>query len=1293
MRKKTCIKNVVSLLIVISIVITNSNLAVYASILKDSQSQTSITLSASTAGLKDTITVTVQNGSKDSSAWVGLYNEADTPGDSSSGGVASIWWSYLSDHSADDPSHSLAIQNGNGDFKLNLAPISGLEQGKSYKLLLFKDGGYTVEASANFTISASEVEPDVSLSSSTVALKDTITVTIKNASKDSEAWLGVYNQEDTPGKVDSMFWKYIYGDTKNDPDHSLGFTSPNGEFQLPLDTISGIKQGETYKVVLFKDGGYTVDASSTFYVSAPQAPVHNLEAAEIKTQASTAPTLPATVRKDNSDGTFSEVNVIWDKIPSYLYSKAGSFTVEGTVNGISEKARADVNVVEGEGPLYSFQVFSDTHIVSNLNYIHDKNLDNALKDINKVDPNSSRLIINGDVVDSGLAANWDAFSTIVNSNKHPKIDMALGNHDTWQENSWIDQNEYDISKQNFIKYSGEPNVYYDYWLNDYHYIFLGSEKSDGNSAYFSDTQLKWFQQTIAQDVKNNKPIFVFIHQPLYDTVAGSKPGQMDKNLDQDKEVRDILAKYPQAILFTGHTHWEFGSKDMFYNKSLCTMFNVPSCGYCWTDANAEDDISEGYYIDVYKDKILIKGRNFTKGEWEQDGQYEVDYSGTDTNSSIKILDNYINQQSTAARLDNITLTADKTAMLLDGADKAKTSLKGTMTDGSAADLKKAEIKYSSDNPEIAAVDDTGTITPLAKGTANITARVTVDGITESATQQLQVEKIKTDATLKSITINGKMLKDFAPDTLGYRVLLAPNTVLAPKLEADPTDSDAAVSIKQASNLQDKAVITVTSADKSVTKTYSISFAVDSKATVDQPVFSLDSSKAYTEKQNLAISCDTSNAIIRYTLDGSDPNEKSSIYTGPIELSDTTTVRAIAIKDGLNNSDITSSKYIINLPSGTELIQNGDFSSGASFWQTYNGADNSPAGVDNGEFKTTVGDVGDYYWSVQLSQGNFKLKGGITYRLTFDARSTINRSIEPLVEIPGGGDGNTFLDKVVPITSDMSTYTCDFTVPADVDNAHLVFCMGNVNGMGAVAAHDVYIDNVSLKNLPAITAEPSFSVDRGTYSSELNVAITSASPGAIIRYTTDGTDPTAASPIYSQPIKVSANTTIKAYAAKAGLADSKISAVTYNFSAAAAPKFSISGGSYDSPQQVEIISDTEGAIIRYTTDGTEPNSRSQIYSGPITVAANTIIKAYASKDGHTDSKVVSEEYTIKSTVKQSTDDTNNPPNSSGESTKAAGTNYKKLVQTGSIIDGNLLIAIGTLLIAIGFFTVFKRKGNR
>ena len=63
---------------------------------------------------------------------------------------------------------------------------------------------------------------------------------------------------------------------------------------------------------------------------------------------------------------------------------------------------------------------------------------------------------------------------------------------------------------------------------------------------------------------------------------------------------------------------------------------------------------------------------------------------------------------------------------------------------------------------------------------------------------------------------------------------------------------------------------------------------------------------FTESTEVTMSAE-SGAEIRYTLDGSTPTAESTLYSAPITLSDTTTVKAIAIKDEVSSS-VTSRTY-------------------------------------------------------------------------------------------------------------------------------------------------------------------------------------------------------------------------------------------------------------------------------------------------------------------------------------------------------------------------------------------------
>ena len=71
-----------------------------------------------------------------------------------------------------------------------------------------------------------------------------------------------------------------------------------------------------------------------------------------------------------------------------------------------------------------------------------------------------------------------------------------------------------------------------------------------------------------------------------------------------------------------------------------------------------------------------------------------------------------------------------------------------------------------------------------------------------------------------------------------------------------------------------------------------------------------SAGTYYEPQTVLLECSTSNATIRYTLDGSNPDGQSTPYSGPITIDATNTLKAFAEKDGMYNSGTLTAQYII-----------------------------------------------------------------------------------------------------------------------------------------------------------------------------------------------------------------------------------------------------------------------------------------------------------------------------------------------------------------------------------------------
>jgi hypothetical protein len=171
------------------------------------------------------------------------------------------------------------------------------------------------------------------------------------------------------------------------------------------------------------------------------------------------------------------------------------------------------------------------------------------------------------------------------------------------------------------------------------------------------------------------------------------------------------------------------------------------------------------------------------------------------------------------------------------------------------------------------------------------------------------------------------------------------------------------------------------------------------------------------------------------------------------------------------------------------------------------------------------------------------------------------------------------------------------------------------------------------------ATPVLSPGAGTYYSDQTVTISCSTVGATIYFTVDGTPPNPSSPVYTAPVPVAGNgttKTIQAYAAKSGMADSKVVSGTYviNYNQVATPQFTPTGGTFSSDQHITVTCSTAGAVIHYTTDGTTPNASSPAYSAPISVAGNgttKTIQAYATKTGMTDSQMVSGTYIINYSV--------------------------------------------------------------
>lgn len=177
-----------------------------------------------------------------------------------------------------------------------------------------------------------------------------------------------------------------------------------------------------------------------------------------------------------------------------------------------------------------------------------------------------------------------------------------------------------------------------------------------------------------------------------------------------------------------------------------------------------------------------------------------------------------------------------------------------------------------------------------------------------------------------------------------------------------------------------------------------------------------------------------------------------------------------------------------------------------------------------------------------------------------------------------------------------------------------------------------------------TYPPVFSPLSGNYAAAQNVTLVSDTAGATIVYTTNGTTPAvdaAGVPtngtLYTGAIAVSTATTLKAIAWKSGMATAAASTARYTFQDLSAVPVTLAlqtpSGTYPGTLFIQPLTRTPGALIRYTTDTTNPTPTTgtpQQYTG-ITVTDYAEVRYIASKAGRANSPVVTGLYTVRASM--------------------------------------------------------------
>ena len=189
---------------------------------------------------------------------------------------------------------------------------------------------------------------------------------------------------------------------------------------------------------------------------------------------------------------------------------------------------------------------------------------------------------------------------------------------------------------------------------------------------------------------------------------------------------------------------------------------------------------------------------------------------------------------------------------------------------------------------------------------------------------------------------------------------------------------------------------------------------------------------------------------------------------------------------------------------------------------------------------------------------------------------------------------------------------------------------NPNRDGVVYTHDcaVPLDGIYCPNCK--TTQPKVKMSAAVGSK--TVILSHENADAAIYYTTDGSAPTASSIPYTEPITLTATTPVRAIAVTSEFAGSTILEYTVKIPPVSKPTGSVatgigSGNVVSAGTTIELKTATSGAVLYYTTDGSEPTSASPRYTVPIVINADMVIKCIGESVGMTRSETAVFEYKI------------------------------------------------------------------
>ena len=268
-------------------------------------------------------------------------------------------------------------------------------------------------------------------------------------------------------------------------------------------------------------------------------------------------------------------------------------------------------------------VVSDLHASNEVKHERSLVLEQLFSGISKSKSRLNALVLPGDLTNNGGLDEYGCLTAILKRyRKADNLIAAIGNHDARGD---MDKEDYAKSMAGYYSLCKSMGIETDkpYWsktVEGYYFIVLGSEDEVKDRAYISDDQIAWLDGELTKAEATGKPAFIVCHQVIDHTNNVDNSWFFDGSIgEQSDAVRDAIRRHTDnglTVLFiSGHLHEPFGAHSFEQPWPNLYCLNMPTAQY-------NDPAGVGCTVEAYKDRVLIRTRNFITGEWLPD-EYEI----------------------------------------------------------------------------------------------------------------------------------------------------------------------------------------------------------------------------------------------------------------------------------------------------------------------------------------------------------------------------------------------------------------------------------------------------------------------------------------------------------------------------------------------------------------------------------------------------------------------------------------------------------------------------------------------